>query len=417
MESVFLVVVATIFELLCSVIILKGLMGKKEHVPIWQSCIYVFVMSAYILLVPSRWVNGSYFLVFLYVKCGYQKRWKESVTVTILCLVLVGIIELVSMIPVKYLSEGGWTSIDENNLLGSLCSLIICLVVVQAVPLWRVKIWCNRKEILYITMILFSMILVLTTIMDFHMTLELDAGDYVYITLSVVLLWILGLRLMKYRYEEQIRKKYFEAFRSVMDQMKRRQHKFRNQMDAIYSLHRLYGDYETLVEEQRKYLGKLVDYELPTDVLILESPIVIAHVYDKITEAQEAGLRVQMRLSCSLAKCGIEDIHLVEIIGTLLDNAIQDMQETGQKEYLYFEVTGKDGNLIRVGNPHIQLSVGTLQKMFEKGYSTKGENRGIGLYHVKKLAQKYGIDLVVENRIMEEQNYICFSVIIGKSTQ
>ena len=44
--------------------------------------------------------------------------------------------------------------------------------------------------------------------------------------------------------------KYFAAFCRVIDQMKRRQHKFQNQLDAVYSLHRIYDDYDTLVEAQ-----------------------------------------------------------------------------------------------------------------------------------------------------------------------
>lgn len=62
----------------------------------------------------------------------------------------------------------------------------------------------------------------------------------------------------------------------MIDQIRRRQHKFRNQMDAVYSMHKLYGDYKMLVEAQREYLGKLEDYEMPADVLVLENPIIIA---------------------------------------------------------------------------------------------------------------------------------------------
>ncbi len=122
--------------------------------------------------------------------------------------------------------------------------------------------------------------------------------------------------------EEKIIKEYLDAFDKVINQMKIRQHKFQNQRDAIYSLHRIYDDYNTLVEAQRRYLGKLADYELPTDVLILENLIVIAQLYEKIKEAQETGVRIRLRLSCSLVECGIHDIHLVEIFGTFLDNAI-----------------------------------------------------------------------------------------------
>ncbi len=103
------------------------------------------------------------------------------------------------------------------------------------------------------------------------------------------------------------------------------------------------------------------------------------------------------------------------MLGTFLDNAIQDMQETGEREYLYVEAKEEEGKVIRVANPHRRMQNGEMQQMFEKGYSTKGEDRGIGLYHVKKLVQKYKIDLVVENEILEGKNYICFSLIMGKS--
>lgn len=69
----------------------------------------------------------------------------------------------------------------------------------------------------------------------------------------------------------------------------------------------------------------------------------------------------------------------------MLDNVIQDMVATGQTEYLVFEAEKEDGIIIRVANPHSRMKNQELHRMFEKGYSTKGEDR----------------------------NYICFSVMIG----
>lgn len=155
---------------------------------------------------------------------------------------------------------------------------------------------------------------------------------------------------------------------------------------------------------------------MPAEVMVLQNPILIAHVYEKITEAQEAGLRIRMKLKYSLEKCEVDDIHMVEILGTLFDNAIQDMKETGQAQFLVFEVEKEDGIIIRVANPHKELRNMEIRQMFERGYSTKGKNRGIGLYHVKQLVQKYKLQLLVENRLIEQQNYICFSVMIGRST-
>ena len=398
-------------ELLSGVFLINGLTGEKERIPKLWAIAYVIVTTIYILIVPDNLTTGSYFLTVLYVRFAYVKKWKDSVLIALLSVILIGIIELLCSFPLIFVLNGNWSNV-VNNLLASFGCLILSWFLVKLVPIWHVKKWCSRPEVTYIIVLLFSLLLMFMGIINFHMTLELGLEDYIMILFGIALIWFLCMQLMKYRYEEKVRKKYFDAFGSVIDQMKRRQHKFKNQMDTVYSMYHLYEDYDTLVMEQRKYLGRLADYELPTDVLVLGNPIVIAHLYEKLSEAQEAGIRIRLKLLCNLERCKIDDIHLVEILGTLLDNAIQDMEATGESEYLYIEAKKEGRIIIRVANPHRKMQNHEKQKMFENGYSTKGENRGIGLYHVRKLVQKYKIDLVVENQVMDEKNYICFSLII-----
>lgn len=369
-----LLATTTVLELLSSTFVVNGLVGKEKTIPIFKTSIFIVATVAYILMLPDTLTTGSYLLFLLYIKWSYNESWKNSLITLILCIILVGLVELVSFFPFAFIMHG-WLSDIMNNLFASSCSVILCFAVARCIPIQHLKNWCEKKEVTYIAVVFFSLLLMLTTIINFKMTLELDVGDYIYITACVVLMWLLVVRLMRYRYEEKIRKKYFDAFCSVIDQMKRRQHKFRNQMDVVYSLHKLYDDYDKLVEEQRKYLGKLVDYEMPTDVLVLENPIIIAHIFEKIAEAQEAGLRIRLKLSCSLADCGIDDIHMVEILGTLLDNAIQDMIATKQKEFLYIEVKYEEGIIIRVANPHKKIKNPEMRLMFEKGYIGNCETR------------------------------------------
>lgn len=402
---------SVICELLSGVFLINGLIGKKEKIPKLWAIAFVIVAAIYILIVPDNLTTGAYFLTVLYVRYAYEKNWGDSVLITLLNVILVGIIELMCSFPLIFVLNGRWSNI-VNNLLASFGCLILGWFLVKFIPIWYVKKWCSRREVICIVVLLFSLLLMFTGIINFHMTLELGLEDYILILFGIVLIWFLCMQLMKYRYEEKVRKKYFAAFCSVIDQMKRRQHKFKNQMDAVYSMYRLYDDYDTLVMEQRKYLGKLADYELPTDVLVLGNPIVIAHLYEKLNEAQEAGIRIRLKLVCDLDECKIDDIHLVEILGTLVDNAIQDMETARESEYLYIEAMQEGRIIILVANPHRKMQNHEMQKMFENGYSTKGENRGVGLYHVRKLVQKYKIDLVVENQIMEGKNYICFSLII-----
>lgn len=406
---------AIVFELLSNIIIISGLYEKQEKVPIIWAILYLFITTTYILFVPAEWVNGSYLLALLYVKIGYQSSWKEGLVTVILSLVLGGFMELLCLFPFLFMFDGRWTD-SVLKLFAALASVVLCFVLVKKLPILYLKKWCKKKEIWYIAVVIFSLVLIMTKIIDYNMTLELELADYIYIVVGLLIVWVLSFRLMKYRYEEKLRKKYFAAFESVIDQIRSRHHKFQNHLDAVYSLHNLYDEYEVLVNEQRKYLQKLTDYEMPTEVMVLQNPILIAHVYEKLTEAQELGLRIRMKLRCSMEKCGVDDIHMVEILGTLLDNAIQDMKQTGQREFLVFEVEKEDGIIIRVANPHEEMKNAQIRQMFERGYSTKGKDRGIGLYHVKQLVRKYKLQLLVENRIIEQHNYICFSVMIGRST-
>lgn len=415
MVSYLLVAGATLLELLCTIFVINGLVGEKRQISVINAIVFSVLTLMYVLLAPNVLTTGSYLIILLYVKFSYKETWKNSIIVVILNIIMVGLVELLCYFPFAFIVRGILPD-EVNNLLASLCGLVLCIIISTYLPIRYLKDWCKKKEVLYIAVVIFSLVLMLTAFTNLRMTLQLELIDYIYISMAVLLMWVLSVRLLKYRYEEKIRKKYFEAFCSVIDQIRRRQHKFRNQMDAVYSLHKLYGDYKMLVEAQREYLGKLEDYEMPADVLVLENPIIIAHVYEKTMEAQEAGIHIKMKLSCELSDCGVKDIHMIEIIGTLLDNAIQDMVENGKTKFLRLEIKREDGISIQVANPHEKLKISELKKMFDKGVSSKGEGRGIGLYNVKQLAKKYKIDFMVENKIYEDENYICFSAIIGKST-
>ena len=106
---------------------------------------------------------------------------------------------------------------------------------------------------------------------------------------------------------------------------------------------------------------------------------------------------------------------LFNVAGEPVDVAIyahvhHDLLRYGSDERMVIEVKREERITLRVANPHRKRQNQEFLRMFEMGYSTKGENRGVGLYQVKKLAQKYKCELVAENRIMDEKNYVCFTL-------
>ena len=56
-----------------------------------------------------------------------------------------------------------------------------------------------------------------------------------------------------------------------------------------------------------------------------------------------------------------------------------------------------------------------MEKWFQMGNSTKGEGRGIGLFHVKKLCEELGCEICCRDVEIEGENWIEFALKIGKA--
>ena len=138
----------------------------------------------------------------------------------ILNIIMVGLVELLCYFPFAFIVRGILPD-EVNNLLASLCGLVLCIIISTYLPIRDLKDWCKKKEVSYIAVVIFSLVLMLTAFTNLRITLQLDLIDYIYISMAVLLMWVLSARLLKYRYEEKIRKKYFEAFCSVIDQIRR----------------------------------------------------------------------------------------------------------------------------------------------------------------------------------------------------
>lgn len=193
-----------------------------------------------------------------------------------------------------------------------------------------------------------------------------------------------------FRMELRKYRKSLKQYEGLISEIRERQHNFADQLDAIYAMFVLYQDYDTLVKRQQIELNHLRQYLQPADLLVLGCPLVIAHLHHKMNEAERRKIPVKTVLNCGIQDLKIPDIFLVEIIGNLWDNAVEEtenMQEGGQI-ILKVRKTGKEIGL-SVANRHEFIPYEEYCRFFQKGYSTKGAGRGIGLTYVKKIVKRY----------------------------
>lgn len=190
--------------------------------------------------------------------------------------------------------------------------------------------------------------------------------------------------------------------RYLVDSMRANNHDFTNKLHVILGLIQMemYNEASSYIQNitmvQRENISKVMN--------AVNEPAVAALLIGKIARASELNVSFVLREGCyySSADMNLPSEMLITVIGNLLDNAFDAMNENGdyqaQKE-LMFGIYSKPGAvLITVDDTGSGISKEDRAHIFENGYSTKGEGRGTGLYQVKSMVENFGGKITVETQ-------------------
>lgn len=326
--------------------------GRLLNFVLFYICIITYLIWVNLYMESKELFALGYIILFLFAKWQYRMSMLPGVMVVIGSVVTVGILEMIYFAPISLLSM--------LNVSDSLISFIVVLamsftifVIYKRISVHTVhKLLFQKEKYSFIVSSICSAA-VIYAIISFSGSKGLTFSEYFYVICCVAIIALSTYRLNKYRYEAKLRTEYSEKYGEVLEQIRERQHKFSNQLNAIYALHQLYHTYEELVEKQKEQTEELCKYIMPNTVIVLKNPIVIAHVYQKICEAADHGIRLHTKFTCELESVSIPDIYLVEIIGTLFDNAMENILEERPEAEMYLEITGQEEDvMIEVCNEH-----------------------------------------------------------------
>ncbi|MDD7794759.1 sensor histidine kinase [Clostridium sp. 'White wine YQ'] len=88
-----------------------------------------------------------------------------------------------------------------------------------------------------------------------------------------------------------------------------------------------------------------------------------------------------------IKECNISEMEFSRVMGIILENALEEVLKNEHKK-LEIYVEAIDNNLnITVANTFKKQEL-NMDKIYDRGYSTKGENRGLGLYILKSIVDK-----------------------------
>lgn len=123
-------------------------------------------------------------------------------------------------------------------------------------------------------------------------------------------------------------------------------------------------------------------------------------LYEKILSILTRDIQIQVQSSAHI-RAQYEDMEaLVRILGIFIDNAVEEAEKLGDGKVGITIIETEKGVLFCVENNYSIRP--KISEITQKGYSTKGEGRGLGLYLAQEILRKHA-DMVHELRITEDR--------------
>ena len=287
----------------------------------------------------------------------------------------------------------------------------------------RTKLTRIRKSFMC-TMIIYGLIFSMLMI-DYHYcnTSQIDLYCvivFIFLLLGYVYLYRLERAhdiIEKKTLENKLQDVYGQAYEELLNEVRRKQHDFKNQLGAILSMHLMAESKEELVDMQNNYSKKLIQNDKFDSILLCcNNRILAGYIYSKLSTCEEKEIEVTYEINVNQVTCEWGLHELIEVLGILIDNAceyvLQDEIAERKIDFTFLECENQIE--FSVSNPALKLSSKEIERLFTKGYSTKGKDRGIGLSRVSELIDKRNSQIEVKNILIKESNWIEFRIIIEK---
>ena len=174
-------------------------------------------------------------------------------------------------------------------------------------------------------------------------------------------------------------------------EMRKQRHDFMNHLQVIYSFLELNESGEALqyIEKVHTDLAR-IGRSLKTSI-----PALNALISAKENDALEMNIAFNWNVKSGLDGFPMESWEICRIAGNLIDNAFDALSETMHALILIEIAENEKAFSFSFTNNGPMIPKETLDRICDAGYSTKGENRGMGLKIVCELVGKYGGGLYV----------------------
>lgn len=242
------------------------------------------------------------------------------------------------------------------------------------------------------------------------------------ILLILIMLLVDGILLLYNQHRVQERKRiqmieqYVPIVEELISQVRARQHEFNNRLLAIETA----VAYSESLEQAKQSVALLTDGITldATDQALLscDSKIIAGMLYGKRKQADFLHRKVLVELQIQFKKSILPETEWIEILGILLDNAIE---ASTRGDTIYIKACTHEKFIeLTVSNPFPPMSNTEFMKLFGKGVTTKKtdkETHGFGLFNVLTMIEHYRGKIITRNETRNGIHYVVFGAMIPLS--
>lgn len=417
--------ILTLLEVSSFMIIFSEFNKNREKL-FFKNFIITLFISIFVLLSDIFFTDISDFLnyIVMYILIFLVYKNKHSIYSIILKICLSSIVILIIELFLTTISK----LVLLNNIYTFKVGIIINLILIIISLLIYYFVPINKEHKLYkpsqseyilglivLNSIIYTIVIKLIWEYDRNLVLNHVAIFMLFFLLLNIINFLSARKIIKLIEEKksnEINSIYSRFIENMIYEIKRKQHEFKNHLNAIYGICNI-TDEKLIKNNIIEYIKSINSSLITIDELInVNNKVLAAVIYSKLCEAKIKDIKFLYLVKTQLDNKNLKNYELVEILSNLLNNAfeyIENNSVSSDKKIVHLNIgQHKNIDFIEVKNYYIPSNTIDIDSIFKKGFSTKGKDRGYGLYNIKKIIENSGGKL----QLFFENNYIVFKVIL-----
>lgn len=409
-----------LIEIICFCLLISNMLKERIRLKIPKIILFSIIFQTYILIeyftntFVSRILTIPSLLLIVYIL--YRKKFFHTLYLTVISYSLFAILGAFLIVPFRFLL----TDISDNYtmIFGNIISLIIVMAATHFLDLSFIYKFILTRDFWFNAIILniFIALFAVITVSKFNLKLTILYFPLIIFYVIIAVLFNIALINSKHKIivQEQIIKQYNEympVIDKLVDQVRARQHQYKNDLNALNSLALTCEDPEELKAEILKNINIMSTEKTPYFLLDINLKLIAGFIYTEHLKAASNQISIIYNIKNYNIITIVPEYILVELLGILIDNAIENSYTN---DVIYIDIECKNNKMrFSISNPGPAVTPEILNNFFKKGYTTKNsdvKSHGYGLYNLKNVLNEYKGTITLGNEKHDDKQYIKFVI-------